>query len=110
VLVIATLNTSVLAPVSARTRKWAAVTRVNTSRAMALPIDAIELKSNPAARTIAAAAVTSSPAGARPPNLRPSAGGNWPIDAICSHRPAAGYSPAFVAPVVENSAVTLMSQ
>jgi hypothetical protein len=62
VLVIATLNTSVLAPVSPRTRKWAAVTSVNTSRAMALPIDAIELRSNPTASTIATAAVISSPA------------------------------------------------
>jgi hypothetical protein len=33
---------------------------------MALPMEAIELRSNPAARTIATAAVISSPAGARP--------------------------------------------
>jgi hypothetical protein len=59
---------------------------------------------------IATTAVISSPAGARPPNRRPSTGGNWPIAAICSHSPAAGYSPAFVAPAVENSAVTLISQ
>ena len=77
---------------------------------MALPMEAIELRSNPVARTIATAAVISSPAGARPPNRRPSTGGNWPIVAISWHSPAAGYSPAFVAPVVENSAVTLMSQ
>ena len=75
VLVIATLNTSLLAPVSPRTRKWAAVISVNTSSAMALPIEAIELRSNPTASTIATAAVISSPAGARPPNRRPSTGG-----------------------------------
>ena len=69
VLVIATLNTSVLAPVSPRTR-------------------------------------ISSPAGARRPNRRPSSGGELAHDAISSHSPAAGYSPAFVAPAVENSAVT----
>jgi hypothetical protein len=41
--------------------------------------------------------VISSPAGARPPNMRPSTGGNCPLEAISSHSPAAGYSPAFVA-------------
>ena len=51
VLVIATPSTSALAPVSLGTRKWAAVTSVNTSSAIALPSKAIELRSNPAART-----------------------------------------------------------
>ena len=77
---------------------------------MALPIEAIELRSKPTARTMAMAAVSSSPAGARPPNRRPSTGGNWPFAAISSQSPGAGYRPAFVAPEVANSAVTVISQ
>ena len=44
----------------------------NTNNAIALPIDAMALRSKPTARTIAIAAVRSSPAGARPPYRRPS--------------------------------------
>jgi len=42
------------------------LTRAKTSSAMALPIEAIALRSKPAARTAAAAAVRRRPAGALP--------------------------------------------
>ena len=56
------------------------------------------------------AAVITSPHGTRPPSRRPSSGGNWPMEDICSHRPPAGYSPALVAPAVANNAVTVIIQ
>src|SRR4051812_1737823 len=42
VLVMAVTRMMGLAPVWSRTRMWAALARANTTRAMALPIDAIE--------------------------------------------------------------------
>ena len=61
VLAMARPRTEPLAPVSRRTRRWPTETKVNTSRAMALPIEAMALRSNPAARTIEIAAVRRMP-------------------------------------------------
>ena len=81
---LASSSSHVRAPVSCRIRRCPKVTRVNTTSATALPMEAIALRSKETARTIAPAAVTRMPMGARPPTRRPIRGGNWPIVAICS--------------------------
>ena len=47
----ASSSTDRWAPVSARTRRWPAVTRAKTTSAITLPIEAIDDRSNPTART-----------------------------------------------------------
>ena len=76
------VSIAALAPVSWRTRRCDAVMRVNTRSATALPIEAMELRSKPAARIIAATAVASSPTDTRLPTRRLITGGNWPTALI----------------------------
>ena len=90
VVAMASTSSDRRAPVSSRTRRWPNVTRANTTSATALPIEAMAVRSNPNARTMATAAVTTRPEGARPATRPPRRGGNWPVDAICSHSPPAG--------------------
>ena len=80
--------------------------KVKISRATALPIEAIASRLNRTASTRHATAAISSPADTRPPNRRAIRPGNCPVSASRSDSPAAGYSPALVAPAVANSAVT----
>ena len=84
--------------------------RPNTSSAITLPMEAIADRSNPTASTMASAAVITRPVPTRPPNRRPITGGTGLMEAISSHSPVAGYSPALVAPAVANRAVTLIIQ
>ncbi len=89
---------------------WPAVTSVNTTSAMALPIEATAVRSKASTKMDAATAVNRRPLGILPPVRRPIRGGNCPREASSSLRPVAGYSPALVAPAVANSAVTLIIQ
>ena len=107
---IASARTKGLAPVSDRTRKWAAVMSVKITSATALPIEAIASRLKRTARTRHASAWNSSPDESRPPNFRAISGGNCRVSTSRSDSPGAGYSPALVAPAVANRAVTLISQ
>ena len=100
----ASTSSQARAPVSLRTLRWATVTRAKTIRAIALPIDAMAVRSNANDRPMAAPQVIRSPATARPATRYPSRGGNWPAAAIASDSPAAGKSPALVAPTVAKRA------
>ena len=82
----------------------------NTTNATTLPIEAIALRSKNTASSAADTAVTTRPTGTRSASRAPIVGGNWPVPAISSHNPAAGYRPAFVAPAVANRAVTVIIQ
>ena len=75
------------APVCDRTRRWPSVTSAKIIRATALPIDAIADRSKARTITRITTAATSRPTGARSASRRPMTGGNWPVDARCSHKP-----------------------
>ena len=87
---IASTRTVVRAPVSAGPGECAAVTSVKTSRATALPIEAIAFRSKSDREYEAGAASTRSPTETRRRSRRPITGGNWPVAASRSQSPAAG--------------------
>ena len=106
----ATTSTTTLAPVSARTRMWPTVIRVNTSSAITLPIEAIALEVEEHGEQRRGDRRADEPDGGASAEREPITGGNCRVAAISSHRPVAGNSPALVAPEVANSAVTVIIQ
>ena len=78
------------APVSWRTRRCPTVTSPKIVSATALPIEAIDDRSNAMTISRIAAAAMSRPTDARSASRRPMTGGNCSVDARWSLRPAAG--------------------
>ena len=89
----------------------AAVTSVNTTRATALPIEAIAFRSKTDGQDDRSRRRDQQP-GRGPPAepSAPSPAGTARSPPSARDSPAAGYSPALVAPAVANRAVTLISQ
>ena len=104
-------STTMFAPVSVRTRMWPTVMSVKTTSAITLPIEAIALRSkNTASSDDGDRGGDEAERGTSRRRVNPSPVGTVAVSVISSQRPFAGYSPAFVAPDVANSAVTVIIQ